>query len=140
MKVFYCSTCFECYYVHPQKPATVCRCIVLFRCVLVYWCGSAGVGWYPNAGWSTTVLQPAFGYNRLFVFSPENCAQVRTSELVYCRGATPNSGSSTTEASSGVRLPSNASELLRDFRNLFYSQTAILENQITNCIDVNDVC
>jgi hypothetical protein len=20
----------------------------------VYWCGSAGEGWYPNAGWSTT--------------------------------------------------------------------------------------
>ena len=20
---------------------------------MVYWCGSAGVGWYPNAGWST---------------------------------------------------------------------------------------
>ena len=34
---FYCSTCFECYYIHPQELATVCRCIVLFRCVLVYW-------------------------------------------------------------------------------------------------------
>jgi len=54
-KVFYCSTCFECYYIYPQEPATVCRCIVLFRCVLVYWCGSAGLGWYPNAGWSTVV-------------------------------------------------------------------------------------
>ena len=54
MKVFYYSTCFECYYIHPQEPATVCRCIALVRCVLVYWCGSAGVGWYPNAGWSTT--------------------------------------------------------------------------------------
>ena len=44
MKVFfYCSTCFECYYIHPQELATVCRCIVLFRCVLVYWCGLAGV-------------------------------------------------------------------------------------------------
>ena len=53
MKVFYCSTCFECYYIHPQEPATVCRCIVLFGCVLVYWCGAAGVGWYPSAGWST---------------------------------------------------------------------------------------
>ena len=38
MKVFYCSTCFECYYIHPQESATLCRCIVLFRCVLVYWC------------------------------------------------------------------------------------------------------
>jgi len=34
---FYCSTSFECYYIHPQEPATVCRYIVLFRCVLVYW-------------------------------------------------------------------------------------------------------
>jgi hypothetical protein len=51
---FYCSTCFERYYIHPQESATVCRCIVLFRCVLVYWCCSTGVGWYPNAGWSTT--------------------------------------------------------------------------------------
>ena len=59
MKVFCCSKCFECYYIHPQEQVTVCRCIVLFRCVLVYWCGSAGVGWYPNAGWSTYVLQPA---------------------------------------------------------------------------------
>ena len=42
-----------------------------------------------------------------FRFSPENCAQGTTSELVHCRGATPNSGSSTIEASSGVRLPSN---------------------------------
>ena len=53
---FYCSTCFECYYIHPQEPGTVCRCIVLFRCVLVYWCGSAGVGWYPIAGLSATGL------------------------------------------------------------------------------------
>ena len=53
MKVFYCSTCFECYYTHPQELVTVCGCTALFGCVLVYWCGSAGVGWYPNAGWST---------------------------------------------------------------------------------------
>jgi hypothetical protein len=32
----------------------VCVCTALFWCVVVYWCGSAGVGWYPNAGWSTT--------------------------------------------------------------------------------------
>jgi len=51
---FYCSICFECYYIHPQEPANLCRCIVLFRCVLVYWCCSAGVGWYPNAGWCTS--------------------------------------------------------------------------------------
>ena len=25
-------------------------CIVLVRCVLVLWCGSAGVVWYPYAG------------------------------------------------------------------------------------------
>jgi len=53
MKLFYRSTCFECYYIHPQELAAVCGCTVLFRCVLVYWCGSAGVGWYPSAGWST---------------------------------------------------------------------------------------
>jgi len=53
------------------------------------------------------------GVQRLFRFSPENCPQGTTSELVHCRGTTPNSGSSTTEASFGVRLPSNASELLR---------------------------
>ena len=51
------------------------------------------------------------GVQRSFRFSPENCAQGTTSELVHCRGATPNSGSSTIEASSGVWLPSNASEL-----------------------------
>ena len=66
------------------------------------------------------------GVQRSFRFSPENCAQGTTSELVHCRGATPNSGSSTTEASSGVRLSSNASELLRDFSNLSDCQTAIL--------------
>ena len=48
MKVFYCSTCFECYYIHPQELATVCGCIALFRCVLVYWCGSAGVEQYTH--------------------------------------------------------------------------------------------
>jgi hypothetical protein len=50
MKFFYCSTCFESYYIHPQELTTVCGCTALFRCVLVYWCGLAGVGWYPNAG------------------------------------------------------------------------------------------
>jgi len=56
MKFFYCSTCFECYYIHPLELTTVCGCTALFWCVLVYWCGSAGVGWYPSAGWSTTGL------------------------------------------------------------------------------------
>ena len=56
MKVFYCSTCFECCYIHPQKLVNVCGCAALFRCVLVYWCGSAGIGWYPNAGWCTNGL------------------------------------------------------------------------------------
>jgi len=51
------------------------------------------------------------GVQRSFRFSPENCPRGTTSELVHC-GATPNSGSSTTEASSGILLPSNASELL----------------------------
>ena len=54
MKVFYCSAYFECYYIHPRELSTVCGCTALFPCVLVYWCGSVGVGWYPNAGWSTT--------------------------------------------------------------------------------------
>ena len=26
MKGFYCSTCFECYYIHPQELVPVCRC------------------------------------------------------------------------------------------------------------------
>ena len=56
MKVFYCSKCFECYYIHPQELATVCKCIVLFRCVLVYWCVSAGVGCYPSTVWSTVLV------------------------------------------------------------------------------------
>ena len=51
---FYCSTCIECYYIHPQELVIVCRCTALFRCVLVHWCVSAGVGWYLNAGWCTT--------------------------------------------------------------------------------------
>ena len=38
-------------------------CTALFRCVLVYWCGSAGVGWYPNAGSSTTqIVRFLFGH------------------------------------------------------------------------------
>jgi len=53
------------------------------------------------------------GVQQSFHFSPEKCAQGTTNELVHRRGATPNCSSSTTEASSGVRLPSNASELLR---------------------------
>jgi hypothetical protein len=56
-KFFNCSTCFECYYIHPQELEIVRWCTDLFRCVLVYWYGSAGVGWYPNAGWSTYVMK-----------------------------------------------------------------------------------
>jgi hypothetical protein len=48
MKLFYCSTCSECYYIHPQELTTVCRCIVLFRCVLVYWL---------RFGWSRVVCE-----------------------------------------------------------------------------------
>ena len=59
---FFCSTCFECNYIHPQELVTVCRCIVMFRCVLVYWCGSAGVGWYPDAGWSSGGLCVQYTY------------------------------------------------------------------------------
>ena len=58
------------------------------------------------------------GVQRSFHFSPENYAQGTTSELVHCHGATPNSGSSTTDVSSGVRFHSNASELLRKTRLL----------------------
>jgi hypothetical protein len=43
---------------------------------------------------------------------PENCAQGMVSELVHCHHATPNSGLSTTKASSGIQLPLNTSELL----------------------------
>jgi hypothetical protein len=35
MRVFYCSTCFESYYIHPHEPATVCRCIVVSVCTAV---------------------------------------------------------------------------------------------------------
>ena len=34
-------------------------CIALVRCVLVLRCGSAGVVWYPYAGWSTSVQIPS---------------------------------------------------------------------------------
>jgi len=71
MKVVYCSTCFEYYYIHPQELTTVYGCTALFGCVLVYWCGSAGVGWYPNAGWSSKVQIvkkfPAFHGTRRFI-------------------------------------------------------------------------
>ena len=74
MKVFYCSTCFECYYVHPQELTTVCGCTALFGCVLVYWCGSAGVGWYPSAGWCTSTEQ----YTQLRSSAPEDeCNNIR---------------------------------------------------------------
>ena len=53
-RFFFCSTCFECFYIHPQELTAVRGCSALFRYVLVYWCGSAGLGWYPNAGWSTS--------------------------------------------------------------------------------------
>ena len=49
--------CFECQYIHPQELATYLLsyfmgCVALVRCVLVLRCGSAGVEWYPYAGWS----------------------------------------------------------------------------------------
>ena len=31
-------------------------CIALVRCVLVLRCGSAGVVWYPYAGWSSSAI------------------------------------------------------------------------------------
>jgi hypothetical protein len=54
-------------YIHPQELATYVLsyfmgCIALVRCVLVLRCGSAGVEWYPDAGFSlhkdTTPPQP----------------------------------------------------------------------------------
>ena len=54
---FYYSTCFECYYIHPQELVSVCGCTALFGCVLVYWRGSARVVWYPSAGWSIKLVQ-----------------------------------------------------------------------------------
>ena len=53
-EIFYCRTCFERYYIHPQEPATLFRFIFLFRGVLVYWCGSSKLGCYRNASWWTT--------------------------------------------------------------------------------------
>ena len=48
--------------VHPSSGACnllwiyfMC-CISLVRCVLVLRCGSAGVVWYPYAGWSTSLF------------------------------------------------------------------------------------
>jgi hypothetical protein len=41
---------------------TVCGCTALFRCVLVYWCDSAGLGWYPNAAWSTSASTTRRGH------------------------------------------------------------------------------
>ena len=45
--------------VHPSSGACdllwiyfMC-CTALVRCVLVLWCGSAGVVWYPYAGWGS---------------------------------------------------------------------------------------
>ena len=55
--------------VHPSSGACnllwiyLMRCIALVRCVLVLRCGSAGAVWYPYAGWSNSVLQPAHGYH-----------------------------------------------------------------------------
>ena len=46
----FCSTCFECQYIHLQELATVCGYTALVRCVLALRCGSAGVMWYPYAG------------------------------------------------------------------------------------------
>ena len=49
--------------VHPSSGACdllwiyfMC-CISLVRCVLVLRCGSAGVVWYPYAGWGTTCFE-----------------------------------------------------------------------------------
>ena len=48
--------------VHPSSGACdllwiyfMC-CIALVRCVLVLWCGSSGVVWYPYAGWGNATI------------------------------------------------------------------------------------
>jgi len=46
---FYCSTCFECYYIHPQELTAVCGCTVLFRCVLMC------AGWSASAPTCTRI-------------------------------------------------------------------------------------
>ena len=43
--LIFCSTCFECQYIHLQELATVCGYTALVRCVLALRCGSAGVVW-----------------------------------------------------------------------------------------------
>ena len=52
----YCSTCFECYYIHLPELATYCgftSCVVLLW-FDVCWCyGVVRLGWYPYADWST---------------------------------------------------------------------------------------
>ena len=79
MKVFYCSTRFECYYTHPQELANICGCVALFRCVLVYWCGSAGVGWYPNAGWGTYSTKEAHVCCKVqFLYQYKNLRKIKT--------------------------------------------------------------
>jgi hypothetical protein len=52
--------------VHPSSGACdllwiyfMC-CIALVRCVLVLRCGSTGVVWYPDAGWSTCFINSLF--------------------------------------------------------------------------------
>jgi hypothetical protein len=50
--------------VHPSSGACdlfwiyFMGCIALVRCVLVLRCGSAGVVWYPYAGYHTTPAEP----------------------------------------------------------------------------------
>ena len=50
MKVFYCSTCFECYYIHPQEMVIVCRCCSVSVCtgVLVHYVQQPAFGYHPT--------------------------------------------------------------------------------------------
>ena len=64
-------------------------CIALVRCVLVLRCGSAGVVWYPYAGWSRALL----------LFTAQHVSNVNTStfrslrhivdlsHVLYCYGS-----------------------------------------------------
>jgi hypothetical protein len=55
-------------------------CIALVRCVLVLRCGSAGVVWYPYAGWSTTENKHLIVASCWFSLSSHFAHDVRSQE------------------------------------------------------------
>ena len=73
--------------VHPSSQACdllwiyfMC-CIALVRCVLVVRCGSAGVVWYPYAGWSTALLLNMF---RMLVHPPSGACDLLWIYFMCC--------------------------------------------------------